>query len=106
MRISELMSRKVVTIGPAESGLDAVVRMQRARVRHLPVVNRDGRLVGMVTDRDLRHHLFSLRVFAALLRAEVPAAAHSRPPGAPRKQNAGESTWPMCRNHERRASPR
>jgi CBS domain-containing protein len=71
MKISELMSRDVVTIGPAESGLDAVVRMQRVRVRHLPVVNRDGRLVGMVTDRDLRHHLFSLRVFAELGSAPV-----------------------------------
>ena len=71
MRISEMMSRNVVTIGPGESGLDAVVRMQRARVRHLPVVNRDGRLVGMITDRDLRHHLFSIRVFAALGSAPV-----------------------------------
>jgi len=55
-----------VMIGPAESCLDAVVRMQRARVRHLAVVNRDGLLVGIVTDRDLRHHLFSPRVFEAL----------------------------------------
>jgi acetoin utilization protein AcuB len=40
--------------------------MQRARIRHLPVVNRDGQLVGVITDRDLRHHLFSPRVFEAL----------------------------------------
>jgi len=53
-------------IGPAESCLDAVVRMQRAQVRHLPVVNRDGLLVGIVTDRALRHHLFTPRVFEAL----------------------------------------
>ena len=66
MQVSELMSRDVVTIGPAESCLDAVVRMQRARVRHLPVVNRDCALVGILTDRDLRHHLFSARVFPAL----------------------------------------
>jgi CBS domain-containing protein len=66
MQVKELMSRDVVLIGPGESCLDAVVRMQRARVRHLPVVNRDGTLVGIVTDRDLRHHLFSPRVFDAL----------------------------------------
>ena len=71
MKISEMMSRDVVMIGPAESCLDAVVRMQRARVRHLPVVNRDGLLVGIVTDRDLRHHLFSPRVFEALGSAPV-----------------------------------
>lgn len=66
MQVRELMSREVVMIGTAESCLDAVVRMQRARVRHLPVVNRDGVLVGIITDRDLRHHLFSPRVFEAL----------------------------------------
>ena len=71
MKISELMSRDVVMIGPAESCLDAVVRMQGARVRHLPVVNRDGLLVGIVTDRDLSHHLFSPRVFEALGSAPV-----------------------------------
>jgi acetoin utilization protein AcuB len=66
MQVKELMSRQVATIGTAESCLDAVVRMQRARVRHLPVVNRDGLLVGIITDRDLRHLLFSPRMFEAL----------------------------------------
>jgi CBS domain-containing protein len=73
MRIEELMSRDVVMIGPGESCLDAVVRMQRARVRHLPVVNREGRLVGIVTDRDLRHHLFLPRAFQALGTTPVDA---------------------------------
>ena len=54
MKLNELMSRELVMIGPAQSCLDAVVRMQRAPVGHLPVANRDGRLVGIVTDRDLR----------------------------------------------------
>lgn len=66
MQVKEMMSREVVVIGSKESCLDAVVRMQRARVRHLPVVDRDGLLVGIVTDRDLRHHLFTPRVFEAL----------------------------------------
>ena len=66
MQVKELMSREVVTIGPTESCLAAVVRMQRAHVRHLPVVNRDRLLVGIVTDRDLRHHLFTPRLFEAL----------------------------------------
>lgn len=66
MQVREMMSRELVVIGPRESCLDAVVRMQRAHVRHLPVVNRDGQLVGIATDRDLRHHLFTPRVFEAL----------------------------------------
>ncbi len=66
MRVRDLMSRRVVTIGPSDSCQVAVARMHRARVRHLPVVNREGGLVGIVTDRDLRHHLFSPRVFKEL----------------------------------------
>ena len=66
MQVRERMSRAVVTIGPSESCLDAVARMQRARVRHLPVVSREGGLVGIITDRDLRHHLFSPPAFQAL----------------------------------------
>ena len=66
MLVKELMSRGLVMIGPKESCLDAVVRMQRAHVRHLPVVNQDGSLVGIITDRDLRHHLFTPRVLEAM----------------------------------------
>ena len=66
MRVKDLMSQDVLTIGPAGSGLDAVERMVRARVRHLPVVNRDDVLVGIVTDRDLRHYLFLPHVFEQL----------------------------------------
>jgi acetoin utilization protein AcuB len=66
MQVRDIMSREVVTIGTSESCLDAVVRMQRVRARHLPVVSREGALVGVVTDRDLRHHLFSPRAFQAL----------------------------------------
>jgi len=52
----------VMTVGPSDSCLDAVARMHRARVRHLPVVDPMGELIGVVTDRDLRHHLFDPRV--------------------------------------------
>ncbi len=63
MKVRQLMSRNVVTVGPSDSCLEAVARMHRARVRHLPVVDAMGDLIGVVTDRDLRHHLFDPRVF-------------------------------------------
>ncbi len=80
MRVSELMSRNVVTIEPSGSCLEAVARMHRARIRHLPVVERDGTLVGIVTDRDLRHYLFSAsseigNVSVDTLLREVPVSA-------------------------------
>jgi len=57
-RVKQVMSTSVVTIGQDASCRDAVALMARRRIRHLPVVGRDGRMCGIVTDRDLRHHLF------------------------------------------------
>lgn len=58
LRVADCMTR-----GPATVRADALVQgaaeMMRARkIRHLPVVDRDDRLVGIVTDRDLRHVIF------------------------------------------------
>ena len=58
MRVRELMNRMLVTLGESCSCHEAVVLMHRANIRHLPVLNAGGALVGVVTDRDLRHHLF------------------------------------------------
>lgn len=58
MRVSELMSRDVITIARTGSCYEAAARMCGARIRHLPVVDAAGRLAGVVTDRDLRHRLF------------------------------------------------
>lgn len=66
MRVRDVMSRQVVTIGESDSCQEAVARMHRARVRHLPVLGPAGRLVGIVTDRALRHHLFKPRVYRDL----------------------------------------
>jgi acetoin utilization protein AcuB len=60
------MSHHVVTVSAAASGHDAVGLLARNRIRHLPVVDDDGRLCGIVTDRDLRHHLFDPEVFRAI----------------------------------------
>jgi CBS domain-containing protein len=62
MKVSELMSRNLVTIGPTDTCRHAVARMHGGGVRHLPVVDAKGDLLGIVTDRDLRHHLFNERV--------------------------------------------
>jgi CBS domain-containing protein len=52
------MNRNLLTISESSSCHEAIGRMHRARVRHLPVLSDDGTLVGVVTDRDLRHYLF------------------------------------------------
>ncbi len=70
MRICDVMSRNVVTTHPTESCRDAVARMSRARIRHLPVVDAGGQVVGIVTDRDLRHRLFAPEFFGQI--GDVP----------------------------------
>ena len=52
MRVAEIMSPHVRTIGPADSAGVAWERMRLHRIHHL-VVARDGRIQGIVTDRDL-----------------------------------------------------
>jgi acetoin utilization protein AcuB len=63
MVVRDLMSPKVVTIGPGASGHEAVEVMAKNTLRHLPVVGSDGTVAGMLTDRDIRHHLFRPEVF-------------------------------------------
>jgi CBS domain-containing protein len=63
MEVKELMSRNVVTVPAGASCLRAVELMARHRIRHLPVVDAGGTVCGIVTDRDLRHHLFEPGVF-------------------------------------------
>jgi acetoin utilization protein AcuB len=64
--VNELMTSAVVTVDADASGHDAVALMVSKKIRHLPVVDRTGLLCGVVTDRDLRHHLFSPDVFRAV----------------------------------------
>lgn len=63
MNVKQVMSTKVVTIEEQTSCREAVAQMCRYKIRHLPVVSHDGLLCGIVTDRDVRHHLFSPDVF-------------------------------------------
>jgi CBS domain-containing membrane protein len=51
--IAALMQSRVVTLVPNDRLATAWSLMSRHRIRHLPVVTPDGRLIGMVTHRDL-----------------------------------------------------
>ena len=49
-----LMTRAPVTAAVDDSLLDAAARMTYRGIRHLPVVDGDRRVVGMLSDRDVR----------------------------------------------------
>lgn len=53
MLVGERMSRPVITIHPEMPMQDALKLMQKERVRRFPVVDKRGRLVGIVSDKDL-----------------------------------------------------
>ncbi|MFO0761284.1 MAG: CBS domain-containing protein [Byssovorax sp.] len=52
-RVSSIMTTHVITIHVGESKDEALERMHRAKCRHLPVVDRAERVVGMITILDL-----------------------------------------------------
>jgi acetoin utilization protein AcuB len=59
MPVREWMRHPVVTVALDASVGQAAALMRERRVRHLPVLDSDGRLIGIVTDRDLRQVVFS-----------------------------------------------
>lgn len=56
MRVADRMSRNPVTCTPDDSIQDAMGVMTERRIRHLPIVNEAGKLVGMVSIGDLVKH--------------------------------------------------
>ncbi len=54
MFVSRSMTRKVITVGPETAVFKAQELMAESKIRHLPVVEPNGRLIGIVTDRDIR----------------------------------------------------
>ncbi len=54
MLVQEWMTKDVVTITPDISIMKASRLMKEKRVGRLPVVDEDGRIVGIITDRDIR----------------------------------------------------
>lgn len=54
MIVSDIMKTQVITISPEETIRSAMLLLLQHRFRHLPVINSERRLVGIVSDRDLR----------------------------------------------------
>lgn len=52
--IRDVMTKKPITIDPQAPLGTAAAVMREREIRHLPVVDADGRLVGMLSDTDLR----------------------------------------------------
>jgi len=73
MFVSRSMTRKVITVGPQVNIFEAQELMAQNQIRHLPVVDESGRLLGIVTDRDIR--------------SALPYKFFKKPPGKEEKKN-------------------
>ena len=59
MTVKDAMTKSPITIDPDAPLGTALATMTERQVRHLPVVDDQGRLVGVITDRDLRNAAFA-----------------------------------------------
>jgi CBS domain-containing protein len=53
MQVNEIMSKPLVTAQETHSLIDALQTMHKNNFRRLPITNKEGMLVGIVTDKDI-----------------------------------------------------
>ncbi len=53
-KVKERMSQNPATVKPEDGLKDAIWKMERGHFRHLPVIDDSGKLIGMLSDRDIR----------------------------------------------------
>ena len=54
---SQIMSSQVTTLNPHDSITDAINLFKRTKLRHIPIITNNERVVGILSDRDLLHYL-------------------------------------------------
>jgi CBS domain-containing protein len=92
MRASDIMSSNVLTVGP-DARIDTVIDlMVNQRISGVPIVEDDGTLVGMLTERDL------------LRRVETETEAPHRRSLLSILLGAGDEATAFVRSHSRRVS--
>lgn len=52
MQVKDVMTRNVISVGPEESVLEAARLMLQNRISGLPVIDKEGEIVGIVTEAD------------------------------------------------------
>ena len=60
LTVRDVMTTPVVTAGPSESMVVALARMREFGVRRLPIIDEEGKLVGVISNSNLVEELSSL----------------------------------------------
>ena len=58
--LSEMMSEPLITIQPSASLKNAVILMQQKDIRRLPIIDKDGQLIGIITAKDILRVVFKI----------------------------------------------
>lgn len=54
MFVENIMIKNIITLNPNSTISQAMILMQKNRIRHLPVVDGDFNIIGILSDRDIR----------------------------------------------------
>lgn len=54
MIVEQIMKTPVITMQPTNTIAEAIQLVRQRRIRHIPIVDEENRVVGIVTDRDIR----------------------------------------------------
>jgi len=57
MKIKEIMKKEVVSVKPEDNVMDALRFLFKMRISGLPVINAQGKLVGVFTEKDVLSHI-------------------------------------------------
>lgn len=57
MIIEEIMNKDVHSLAPTNTVKDAIVLMREKKIRHIPIVEQTGKVVGIITAHDLKNIL-------------------------------------------------
>ena len=67
VRVSEVMTVEIVSGSPNDNLPDSETRMRQSHIRHLPVLDEEGKVLGLLSIRDLlREQTKELREYIAL----------------------------------------
>ncbi|WP_075620088.1 acetoin utilization AcuB family protein [Paenisporosarcina indica] len=54
MIVEQMMNKNVLTFLPSNTIKEAITLLRENKIRHIPIVNEQGKVVGVVTDRDIK----------------------------------------------------
>lgn len=54
MLVEEIMNTEVITLPPSATIAEALTLLQKHRIRHIPIIDDETQVIGIVSDRDVR----------------------------------------------------